>query len=288
MVMKLRIRESIEKIDDVLVFDYVGDLVNILINKPKAYRICWDVKNDVYGLGDAYKYIHGNIEDRMQKLGYIPGMTKPTKNQLGWDIPEREDYKEITFVPYGVKDDKWQVGGFEGERDTSLYIPTGFILFSKAVSKETYIPDLYEILKRRNLISNTISNDTIEKIKRTTKSRLQATYQQLQQIANIMEDNGFGLTDRKYCGYDFKSYSDYMINHPRAWGVSHKKFDDLFVDTVPGRNMSPDDVYTGEGDDRYSVDLDYVALMSSQAAIYNELINLCKEYNLPYSTFYDL
>ena len=142
--MKLRIRESIEKVDDILVFDYVGDLINVLLNKPKPYRICYDPKNDIYGLGDAYKYIHAFIEKGMKKLGYEPEIEKGTKNQWGGYSSDSENYKEITFVPYNVPDDKWQVGGFEGERDTALYIPTGFILFNKVVSKESYIPDLYK------------------------------------------------------------------------------------------------------------------------------------------------
>lgn len=286
--MKLFIKESIEKVDDILVFDYVGDLINVLLNKPKPYRICYDPKNDVYGLGDAYKYIHAFIEKGMKKLGYEPEIEKGTKNQWGGYSSDSENYKEITFVPYNVSDDKWQVGGFEGERDTALYIPTGFILFNKVVSKESYIPDLYKVLKRKNLISNTLDNNTIEQVKRTAKSRLKGTYKILDEITDIMEDNGFKLTDKNYRGYDFKSYSDYMLKNPKAWGVDYKRFDDLFIDAVPGRNMDPDNVYIGEGDDEHSVYWDYVSAMSSQAAIYKELINLCKEYNIPYSTFYDL
>lgn len=133
-----------------------------------------------------------------------------------------------------------------------------------------------------------MDNNTIEQVKRTAKSRLKGTYKILDEITDIMEDNGFKLTDKNYHGYDFKSYSDYMLKNPKAWGVDYKRFDDLFIDAVPGRNMDPDDVYIGEGDNEHSVYWDYVSAMSSQAAIYKELINLCKEYNIPYSTFYDL
>lgn len=275
---KFGISESVEKIDDVLVFDYVGDVVNTIINKPRVYRICYDPRNDVYGLGDAYKYIHSGIEKLMKKLGYEP---EPSKEGT-------YNYKEITFVPYDVKDDKWQVGGFVGERDKAVYIPSGFLLYNRVTSPEDYIPDLYDVLKRRGLILKHLNESQIESIKKTAQKRLNDCYRRFDEITDIYEDNGFKLTDPDFHGYeDFKSYSDYFIKNPKSWGFG-PDFDGLFVDTVPGRNMRAFDLYIGEGDDQVGVYWIWSDVMSSQSAIYKELMNLCKDYNIPYSTFYDL
>lgn len=271
-----RISESVEKIDDILVFDYVGDVVNLLLNKPRPYRICYDPQNDVYGVGDAYKYIHGFIEKGMRQLGYIISETTG------------HAYSECTFVPYDVKDDKWQAGGFVGEREKPIYLPTGFLLFNKVVSPEDEMPDLFTVLERRNLISKKLDDRQIERIKRTALTRLQDTYNRFYDIVDIMEQNGFKLVDKDFRGRKFKTYSDYMQANPKAWGVDFRRFNELFVDTVPGRKMDPDDVYVGEGDDQSSVYWMYVDVMSSQSAIFKEIISLCKEYNIPYSTFYDI
>ena len=287
--MKLRIKESVEKIDDILVFDYVGDLVNMLLNKPKPYRICYDPKNDVYGIGDAYKYIHGYIEDAMKSLGYEPRVIKGATNELGWELSDTTDYVECTFIPYNCKDDSWQVGGFVGERERPFYISTGFILMGGHKTLKKSLPDVYKVLERRNAVSDVLSDAEIETIRNTAKRRLQTTYKRYKDLVRIYKENGFVPKDPNYKGFDsFEEYSDYATKHPNSWKMSSLRNHDLWINTIPGSELDANDVYIGEGDEREGVYWIWQDIISTQASIYKELMNTCKEYNLPYSTFYDL
>ena len=57
--MKLRINERLQKLgSDMFITDYAGDIVNLLVNKPKAYRFLYDAQADLYMICDAYDYIH--------------------------------------------------------------------------------------------------------------------------------------------------------------------------------------------------------------------------------------
>lgn len=287
--MKLFIKESIEKVDDILVMDYAGDLVNILLNKPKAYRICYDVLNDVYGIGNAYKYIHGYIEDAMKSLGYEPRVIKGATNSLGWKLPDTTDYVECTFIPYDCEDDGWQVGGFVGEREKPFYISTGFILMSGTKTLQKSLPDVYKVLERRNAVSNTLSNNEIETIRNTAKRRLQTTYRRYKDLIKIYKENGFIPKNPSYRGLSgFKEYTDYFTEHPNSAGMSFPQSDSLWINTIPNSDLKASDVYIGEGDDREGVFWIWLDILSTQSSIYKELMNTCKEYNIPYSTFYDL
>ena len=152
--MKLRIKEGIKQIDSgIYITDYVGDVVNLLINKPKPYRLVWNKIDDVYGIGDAYKYIHGNIEDAMLKQGY-------GNEDLYKSTNIDKTHSEFTFVPYGNVDNSWEVGGFVGERNSTTYIPSGIILTNEDLQQD--VPDLYNKLKRNKLLNMDITK--IEKI----------------------------------------------------------------------------------------------------------------------------
>ena len=55
MVYKL-CKERLQKtsVSDIYVTNYAGDIVNLLLNKPKIYRICYFPKNDIYVIGDYF------------------------------------------------------------------------------------------------------------------------------------------------------------------------------------------------------------------------------------------
>lgn len=63
--MKLKILESncinerLQRLgSDMFITDYAGDIVNLLVNKPKAYRFLYDAQADLYMICDAWDYIH--------------------------------------------------------------------------------------------------------------------------------------------------------------------------------------------------------------------------------------
>lgn len=68
--MKL-IYERLEKLgSDMFISNYAGDIVNLLVNKPKSYRFLYDVQADLYMICDAWKYIHLNMVEQAFKEGW--------------------------------------------------------------------------------------------------------------------------------------------------------------------------------------------------------------------------
>ena len=68
--MKL-IYERLEKLgSDMFISNYAGDIVNLLVNKPKAYRFLYDAQADLYMICDAWDYIHLNMVERAFKEGW--------------------------------------------------------------------------------------------------------------------------------------------------------------------------------------------------------------------------
>lgn len=76
--MKLKIRESkhclkerLQKLgSDMFITDYAGDIVNLLVNKPKAYRFLYDAQADLYMICDAWDYIHLDMVKQAFKEGW--------------------------------------------------------------------------------------------------------------------------------------------------------------------------------------------------------------------------
>ena len=136
--LKLQIRETIEQTDEVLITDSVTDVVNLLINKPKVYRISYVPKYDIYGLCDGYNYTHYVICKNLKKLGY---------NNF-----ESKDTIDFMFIPFpDIEKEGWEVGGFERERTYTIPIETGYLLTRSKNYLKYYVPDLYNKLSRLNL-----------------------------------------------------------------------------------------------------------------------------------------
>lgn len=50
--------------------NYAGDIVNLLVNKPKAYRFLYDAQADLYMICDAWDYIHMDMVKQAFKDGW--------------------------------------------------------------------------------------------------------------------------------------------------------------------------------------------------------------------------
>ena len=133
-MITLNINESLEQLEpDMFVTDYVGDIVNLLVNKPKQYRILWDYSTDVYVIGNANTYIHRNLLYAIKNAGY----TQTYNNN-----------KSCVFIPYTQMESYWEVE----DRTERTYITTGIITTDGDFSK--LFPDLYNKLKStQNLIT---------------------------------------------------------------------------------------------------------------------------------------
>lgn len=186
--MKLHIQEGIKQVDSgMFITDYVGDVVNLFVNKPKPYRIVYNQVDDVYGVGDAYRYIHGNIEDALIANGY--GDAK-FYHDATYDKNCKEFTKNFTFVPYLTTDSSWEVGGFVGERSEPTFIKTGTILTNSDL--QTFLPDLYNKLKQNKLLLDTDINAIANVLKNYAKELQQLRRQERSYLAQF-KNAGFDI-----------------------------------------------------------------------------------------------
>jgi len=194
--MKLHIQEGIKQVDNgMFITDYVGDVVNLFVNKPKPYRVVYNQVDDVYGVGDAYKYIHRNIEDALITDGYGNTEFYQASNY-------GKTHKDFTFVPY-LSDSSWEVGGFVGERSEPTFMKTGTILTNDDL--QIFLPDLYNKLKQNRQLLGTDPNAIVNVLKNYAKELQQLRREERSYLAQF-ENAGFDIRD-DYKGIpNFKYY----------------------------------------------------------------------------------
>ena len=153
--MKLKIQESplyekLEKItDNCFCTDYVGDVMNLIINKPKPYRIFYDMKHDVYGICDAYKSIHFTIAADMWNTGWVQQfMSQNTIDEIS---------KDTTFGAY--YDYMFNIG----ENVNTIFVPNEdiktkqsykdirYMNFVQLESGRLYMEDIYDFSSNGDL-----------------------------------------------------------------------------------------------------------------------------------------
>lgn len=170
--MKLRIKEGLEVLDNgIIVTDYAGDIANLLVNKPKNYRITYDNNIDVWSIVDSTKMEHREMAEVVAKSGFVD--LSPDKKYHGWSIREMrnnfdyEDYEDCEvyadfwfdrryivgciFVPDNADFNDRYAGMFYS---WDLKIPTGTIYAREKgdLTDHGILEDLYKVLERRGLI----------------------------------------------------------------------------------------------------------------------------------------
>ena len=88
-MIKIIIEESMKKLDNgnILLFDYVSNVVDLLRNKPMAYRIVYDKFDDVYLVAKASDYVHSDMTECALNEGYLP-KTEEFMDKCNVDIYE--------------------------------------------------------------------------------------------------------------------------------------------------------------------------------------------------------
>lgn len=157
--VKLKIKESnnilkerLQKLgSDMFITDYAGDIVNLLVNKPKAYRFLYDAQADLYIICDAWDYIHFDMIRQAFRDGWYLTQKDFIEEFIG-------KYSEIWCDPYFDKavNSGCEFDEYDG-RDLSLvnceytdsYIPPwiycfGFIPVGDEGSEDDMINDGYD------------------------------------------------------------------------------------------------------------------------------------------------
>lgn len=155
--MKLQIAESLKKLNggDILLTDYSGDIVNLLVNKPKSYRIIYNKHDDVYLICDAMEYIHEEMTEIAIDEGWLPN-TKEFMRQRNMDVDEYDSQQSENIIFIDSADIEDAFSNPYGAYATSEYsyefpIESGSI-FTKGNFGSGYFenafPDLYSKLHR--------------------------------------------------------------------------------------------------------------------------------------------
>jgi hypothetical protein len=161
--MKLRINESLQKLDggNVLLTDYAGDIANLLVNKPKSYRILYNKHDDVYLIADAMDYIHEEMTEVALNDGWLP-KTQAVMKERKMDVDEYDKFysENIIFIP--VEDMETAFGAkfygmAMGEYGYEFPIETGSVFTKSDFGQryfQQYFGDLYRRLKNYEVDSN--------------------------------------------------------------------------------------------------------------------------------------
>lgn len=160
--MKRYIKASLHKLesDNIILTDYAGDIVNLLLNKPKCYRIVY-VPSDIYGsskndgdiylIGDAIQFLHEDLLEIAVYEGWFPYLSQDMK-KFHEDVGYLDMYRTMNYVfltndeideaysnPYG----KYAFAEYNYE----YKLPTGSI-FTKWKNFEIRDPDLYQAFSK--------------------------------------------------------------------------------------------------------------------------------------------
>ena len=179
-LIRLRIREddlneSLEEIaSGTYCTDYVGDIVNWLLNKPKPYRILYDKKYDVWCIADAMQNTHKDMSIDLFDSDYLYGVT----DDLDGDIKrfreegnfndgytDAEVYSEwlfdnrlmkgCFFIPKNMNYRDYEESGFYS---VNIPITTGDIFVTRAseFSPSGIFSDMYNKLLMRGAIRKSL------------------------------------------------------------------------------------------------------------------------------------
>jgi hypothetical protein len=163
----MNITAAIHQLDNggVLLTDYVGDVVNLLINKPKPYRLCYLEMDDVWLIADAMTYLHEEMIDIALQEGWIPNSSE-FMQKYNEDVSYFDANRTVNLIfltdealsKFGSYTDPFATAEFGYEYP----IITGSI-FTKSNLVSNYfqrsVPDLYNKLQKYAIPENRIMED---------------------------------------------------------------------------------------------------------------------------------
>lgn len=119
-IIRLALDERLEKIDGGFITTSAYDIVNLLKNKPKDYRILYDNRIKMYMIGDANNLIHHQLMERAFKQGYYYSQENFMKEFCGgYDTYSLYNYQDLG-----------QSGYWDGEPEENFDSFLWYIVFS--------------------------------------------------------------------------------------------------------------------------------------------------------------
>ena len=177
--------ESLHKLgSNCFITDSPYDIKNLIMNKPKLYRILYDSNIDMYMIGDGNEIIHWDMINEARKLGYYANQEEFI-DELGGTLDNYvetgiygiyEDEIEVDpyliYIIYSPDEEEFRLG--EDGYQARYPLENGVIY-----TRDSYLEDcdLYKVLKvHSNIINEDVSNqdeedtDYIELVKKEFES----------------------------------------------------------------------------------------------------------------------
>ena len=235
----IKILESFKKLDDIIITDYAGDVLNLFLNKPKAYRVVYIPQDDLYVLGNAMNTVHMEIIKKAFHAGWLPNLKSYLKqHKMTVSAFERNEAINFIFLPESAITDKF--GKFTDDYITVEYdgaeypLETGSV-FTKNIHGKNFlkdnVPELY----------NKLMNNVIDEYRVLKESEELCEYDNNQaSLLNVQNQL------RKKIGDDFSFIGGSTV--PKFKIKSNDVPDVEIVITVNGKNVECTPVYDGVAD----------------------------------------
>ena len=260
--MRLRINERLELIaNGIYATDSATDVANWLVNKPKAYRILYDAKRDVWGVADAMRGTHMDIARNLYKSGYIFLSDKEIET-MKRDLGDSARYMSAQdlYAKYGFYGDSTMYGLFfipkqedyldyeeQGFYNVETVLTTGSIFARRKgyFSSEGPLSSLYNKLKVMGAIEEG-QRKPLEKIYADCKSLY--PNDTMYMFKNIANENGYSgdevnafirslpeysltaMFEKYFKTYGIKRAADFLRTKAKQIGYSKKEIEDFLSD----------------------------------------------------------
>lgn len=256
------INERLEQIaNGIYATDSATDVANWLINKPKAYRILYDAKRDVWGIADAMRGTHMDIARNLYKSGYIVLSDKEIED-MKRDLGSSAKFMSAQdlYAKYGFYGDSTMYGLFfipksedyldyeeQGFYNVETILTTGSIFARRKgyFSSDGPLSSLYNKLKIMGTIEEG-QRKPIEKIYSDCKSLY--PNDTMYMFKNIASENGYtvdevnafirsmpeysltSMFEKYFKTYGLKRAADFLRTKAKQIGYSKKEIEDFLSD----------------------------------------------------------
>lgn len=190
------IKENLEELSDgIYATQSAYDILNLFKNKPKAYRVVYDKNNRYYFIGDALKYIHGDLISAAYDMGfYYDELKNNSRSEVMIYLGNCLEYQEVLMLSFFPKD-FGDIKAIDSERSSDWYNHKYVYDFGTIYTQE-HCPleefDLYQLLgkplEQEELEIPESLNENLEKLENDYGEDIYATEYEYE-VVNYCKEN---------------------------------------------------------------------------------------------------
>lgn len=155
--MKVKFIERLEEIDDsIYATKSAYDILNLLKNKPKAYRVAYDNNVGHYFIGPAYNYVHQDLIEAAYYSAFYPDMLS-SGEVYDYIINNMEDGNLLLFSFAPSADDYLDVEKSSDGYTRKYNYPFGVIYSHEMTPLEDF--DFYKVIGKPESTDSLITEE---------------------------------------------------------------------------------------------------------------------------------